>query len=509
MRTTVLNLVVIGLLGGCFLISCYRDKGNYSYKALNEISFDMPDDISAQQGEVLYIEPKMTFSLENNEEDLSYEWVISVPSAEDSVNVVLSTERNFAEPIDYSAGNTYPFRFFVTDNNTGVTYVKKMNLLVRTHFSPGYFVVEQYDDHSDFSFYNTELDTVIYNAFSTMNPDIVVPPTVTDMYSIDYNGYTVNAGDVSTRYEAGNMTMLFGEDWGYLIDFRSGKVSASIDQMFYTRPDVIKPQVLASEQSPNFFLMNNGLVYRMQLGKQTLFGDVMMTPSGDDNYYCAPFIGKGFNYRGVMGVLFFDELNRQFYTMNPSTGLTFSETGKVYTEDIVENGEVVGKDTLFSMRDVPEDWKLKALPLGGSANATYFMIYDCEDALRIIQYYIPGGNDLVNVVDETRCPGMRESLTYVAPNGRNQVYYANANEIRLYDVAANNSRVVYSFIEGEEVVSILFPTTSGLDMTVATNKGSEGTLYTFTLAATGDLKNPEPTKKVTGFGKIKKIVYKN
>ena len=509
MKQKILNCCILGVLGGLLLTSCYRDKGNYSYKALNEISFDMPDDVSAQQGEVLYIEPKMTFALENNEENLSYEWVISVPSAEDSVNVVLSTERNFAEPIDYSAGNTYPFRLFVTDNNTGVTYVKKMNLLVRTHFSPGYFVVEQYADHSDFSFYNTELDTVIYDAFSTMNPDIVLPPSVTDMYSIDYNAYTVSAGDVSTRYEAGNMTMLFGEDWGYSIDFRSGKVSASVEQMFSTRPDVIKPQVLASEQSPNFFLMNDGVVYRMQFGNgQTLFGDAMMTPSGDDNYHCAPFIGKGFNYRGVMGVLFFDELNRQFYTMNPSTGLTFSETGKVYTEDIVEDGEVVGKDTLFNMKAVEEGWVLKALPLGGSVNATYFMIWDCGDALRVIQYYIPGGNDRVNVVDETQCPGMRESLTYAAPNGRNQVYYGNGNEIRLYDVAANSSRVVYTFPAGEEVVSILFPTTSGMDMTVATNNGGSGTLYTFSMSGTGDLQTSEPTKKVTGFGKIKKIVYK-
>ena len=505
MRTNILNFVVIGLLGGCFLTSCYRDKGNYSYKALNEISFDMPDDVSAQQGEVLHIEPKMTFALENNEENLSYEWVISVPSTEDSVNVVLSTERNFAEPINYSSGNTYPFRLFVTDNNTGVTYVKKMNLLVRTHFSPGYFVVEQYDDHSDFSFYNTELDTVIYDAFSTMNPDIVLPPTMTDMYSIDYNGYTVNAGDVSIRYEAGNMTMLFGEDWGYVIDFRSAQVSSSIDQMFSTKPDVIRPQALISEQSGKFFLINDGRVYRMQLAEgQTLFGEQMLASDGKD-YGCSPLVGKGFEYRGMAnGVLFFDELNRRFYSIYQATGLTFTDVGVSYVDE-------VSGDTILKMKDVPDDWELTGLAQGGMMNSYYWLMFDSDDAFRVVQYGIASsyGNP-VNVVDETQCPGMRECRVFASPYGRNQVYYANGNEIRLYDVAANTSRVVYTFPAGEEVVSIIFPVaTNGSNMTVATNNGESGTLYTFSMSGTGDLQTSEPTKKVTGFGKIKKIVYKN
>lgn len=505
MRRRILNCYIIGLLGVLLLASCYRDKGNYSYKALNEISFDMPDDVSAYQGEVLYVEPKMTFALENNEENLSYEWVISVPSAEDSVNVVLSTERNFTGVIDYSAGNTYPFRFFVTDNNTGVTYVKKMNLLVRTSFSPGYFVVEQYNDHSDFSFYNTELDTVIHNAFSTMNPDIVLPPTVTDMYSIDYNGYTVNAGDVATRYEAGNMTMLFGEDWGYVIDFRSSKVSAAIDQMFSTRPDVIRPQVLASEQSPNFFLMNDGIIYRLKLGEgQTLFGDPLVVPDAID-YECAPFIGKGINVRGgVTGVLFYDELNNRGYSITPSTGLELYVAGAVYTD------EVTG-DTIVDMKDVPDDWELVGFTQGGMTDVYYWMMFDCDDAFRVVQWGITGSYGCpVNVVDEVQCPGMRESRVFASSFGRNQVYYANGNEIRLYDVAANNSRVVYTFPAGEEIVSMVFPTrTTSADLAVATNNGENGTLYTFTISGTGDLQDPEPTKKVSGFGKIKKIVYKN
>lgn len=61
---------LIGMLGVLLLASCYRDKGNYSYRDLNEISIDLPDVVSVQQGMVLEVSPKLSFALEENEEKL-------------------------------------------------------------------------------------------------------------------------------------------------------------------------------------------------------------------------------------------------------------------------------------------------------------------------------------------------------------------------------------------------------------------------------------------------------
>ena len=55
---------LIGILGILLFSSCYRDKGNYSYKDLNEISIDVPEVVSVQQGMVLEISPKFNFALE-------------------------------------------------------------------------------------------------------------------------------------------------------------------------------------------------------------------------------------------------------------------------------------------------------------------------------------------------------------------------------------------------------------------------------------------------------------
>lgn len=492
----------IGILGVLLLASCYRDKGNYSYRDLNEISIDLPDLVSVQQGMILDVSPGLNFALEDSEDNLSYEWVISIPTSTDSVKVVLSTERNFSERIDYSSGNSYPFSFKVTDKNTGVTYRKGMSLQVKTDYQPGYFIVEQYHDRGDISFYNTETKAVYHNLFSEVNPDIALKPNVTDLFSVDYNGYSVSIDPDTYKFAAGNLTMLFGEDWGYVIDYRSCRVISGVEQMFSTTPAVIRPQFLGMDASPNFFLMNDGKIHRMyQSQGQTLFGDAFVTADGLD-YDCAPVIGLGFYYRGmVSGVLFYDELNHRFY----------GENYKSMIFNHVQSRYVVDKDTLIDAGKIDEDWELIGMAQGGMMNTSYFVVFKDPDNVYVAHYAITGGgfsSGPFGVAKEENCPGMRDSPVFVAPTGRSQVYYANGNEIRLYDIYANTSRAIHTFPVGENVTSIVFPTTDGLKLAAATYDGAKGSIYTFDLVNTGDLKDPTPTASETGFGYIKKMVYK-
>lgn len=501
----------VGVLGLLLFTSCYRDKGDYSYKDLNEISIDLPDVVSVQQGMVLEVSPKFTFALEEDETNLSYEWVVSIPTSSDSVNVVLSTDRDFSEQIDYASGNSYPFSLKVTDNSTGVTYRKGMSLEVRTEYQPGYFVVEQYDDCSDLSFYNTQTGKVFYNVFSEVNPDITMKPTVMDLYSLDYSGYSSPDGKVA----ASNMTMVFGEDWGYVIDYRSFRVLSDMEQMFAMRPAVIRPQVLASyiERNYNFALINDGKIYRMHLEQgQTLFGEPMITTSGVETG-CASFIGSGLSVRGqLVGVLFFDQVNHCFYSRYQGTNIELTNVAGVYRvqKETGVDDEVV-YDTLFNAAKVNKDWEMLGMPVGGSGNMYYNIVFRDAENVYVIRYDMPNGGfskGPLNIASEEDCPGMRNSPVFVSPYGRQQIYYANGNEIRLYDADANTSRVLYAFPAGENVVSIVLPTNNGLSLTAATNNGNKGSIYAFTLLNTGDLKDPEPILLATDFGKIKKIVYK-
>ncbi len=507
------SYIILGIFLMSLLTSCYRDKGNYSYENLNEISIDLPDEVAVQQGMRLHLTPKLNFVLNDTEENLSYEWVISLPTSSDSANVVLSTDRDFSEQISYTSGNTYPFSFKVTDNNTGVTYRKGMNLQVMTNYQQGYFILEQYDNYSDISFYNTQTDSVYYHVFSTVNPDVTLKSNSTDFFTIDYNGYTIRIGDEQTKVTAGNLCMVFGEDWGYVLDYRSCEVLSDMEQMFSVHPDKIRPQVLAKEEnSPNFYLMNDGKLHRMYQDKgQTAFGEVFMT-SDDLETELAPFIGTGFFYRGLVGVLFFDQGNHRFYSTTPATNLVFSDVKSIYKKENKDaEGNIVSYDTLINAAKMDPDWELIGFSKGGMSKTYYYMVFRTVDKLYATTYAITGAgfsSGPLHVINEEECPGMRNSAVFMAPNGRAQLYYVNGNEIRLYDMSSNRSRVIYIFPAGEEVTALEFPTDNGLTLTASTWDGVKGSVYLFDLVNTGDLRDARPTAVKTNFGKIKKIVYK-
>ncbi len=321
------------------------------------------------------------------------------------------------------------------------------------------------------------------------------------MFTVDFSGYSSPDGKVA----AGNMTMIFGEDWGYVIDYRSCRVLTDIEQMFATRPAVIRPQVLANyiEKNSTFVLINDGKVYRMHQDQgQTLFGEPMVTSDGLETG-CASFVGSGMYFRGqLMGILYFDEANHRFYSRYQATNVVLQDVTGSYVSE--------GK-TLFNAAKVDEDWEMIGMPTGGAGNYYYNIVFRDEDNAYVIRYTMAGigfSSGPFHVVSEEECPGMKDSPVFVSPYGRQQIYYANGNEIRLYDADANTSRLLYAFPVGEEVVSIVLPTNDGLNLTAATNNGSKGSLYAFTLVNTGDLKDAEPRLLATDFGKIKKIVYK-
>lgn len=143
-------------------------------------------------------------------------------------------------------------------------------------------------------------------------------------------------------------------------------------------------------------------------------------------------------------------------------------------------------------------------------NLYYFMVFKDPTDVHVALYYAPSGfrSGPVKVATEESCPGMRNSSIFVAPYGRTQLYYANGNEIRLYDIYGNTSRVIYSFPDGEDITSMVFHEKDGFKLVVATYNGSRGALYTFELLNTGNLKNSTPIYSETGFGYIKKIVQK-
>lgn len=134
------------LLGGCLIFSsCFKDKGNYSYSAVNDIiigseGFVVPYVVRTDVDE-LVIEPIISSTIDP---DLSgtytYEWVAVSTQKLPGTRYTLSTER----VLDYAVkipADEYNLFFKVTDVNTGLVFSNKVALTVNGSYTRGWMVV--------------------------------------------------------------------------------------------------------------------------------------------------------------------------------------------------------------------------------------------------------------------------------------------------------------------------------------------------------------------------------
>ena len=140
----------------CF-ISCTKDKGNYDYHPINEVSFSGFDTINgykASFGDTLSISPVLTNSQDaGGSHKYSYEWSLNQPISGDRI---ISTEKDLKVRVDQLPGS-YPLQFRVTDLTTGVLFHIKTTLLVRTDVYEGYLVLNDVGG-------NSRLDMLSYDA---------------------------------------------------------------------------------------------------------------------------------------------------------------------------------------------------------------------------------------------------------------------------------------------------------------------------------------------------------
>ena len=134
------------LLGGCLIFSSrFKDKGNYSYSAVNDIiigseGFVVPYVVRTDVDE-LVIEPIISSTIDP---DLSgtytYEWVAVSTQKLPGTRYTLSTER----VLDYAVkipADEYNLFFKVTDVNTGLVFSNKVALTVNGSYTRGWMVV--------------------------------------------------------------------------------------------------------------------------------------------------------------------------------------------------------------------------------------------------------------------------------------------------------------------------------------------------------------------------------
>jgi hypothetical protein len=148
-------IYLVAIIGLCFGTSCYKDKGNYDYKPINEVSVTAVDTLNgyvAYFGDTLAIDPVIKGSLAANG-SYTYEWSIQEVNM---VTTVISTDKDLRYRVSMPPGS-YSLRLKVTDAATGVLYHLRTTLQVSTEVYEGYMVLNDVNGHS-------RLDMLSYQA---------------------------------------------------------------------------------------------------------------------------------------------------------------------------------------------------------------------------------------------------------------------------------------------------------------------------------------------------------
>jgi hypothetical protein len=153
--------LLIGIVAGTLVsaASCYKDKGNYSYHDINEVTFSQIDTTTGYAvfiGDSLKISPQLNSSMPGGPQDYTYEW-----SFFDRINGdrILSREKDLRIKIDETPG-PYSLQYRVTDKNNGRLFHVRTNVLVRTTVYEGYLVLNDVNGKS-------RLDMISYDATSS------------------------------------------------------------------------------------------------------------------------------------------------------------------------------------------------------------------------------------------------------------------------------------------------------------------------------------------------------
>lgn len=159
--------------------SCYEDKGNYDYMAMNDITVSVnTENDSYALGDKLSVTPELTFAMGQETSELSYTWTFD--------GQLISNERNLDWNVDILGANK-DLRLAVLDNTTGVTYFGEKIITVSSSFATDSWVVlSEKDGKSMLSFlrYQTE--------------DGKLKPVVTrDLYGVGNGGESMGSQPVS------------------------------------------------------------------------------------------------------------------------------------------------------------------------------------------------------------------------------------------------------------------------------------------------------------------------
>lgn len=473
------------------LISCYKDKGDYDYSDVNDVTIKDTTALSytVLQFDTLTITPVVAAKM--NTASLKYEWTArkrdpANPSGEYPV-ITLSNEATLRKQITLEPA-VYRFIFKITDTTNNITSYLFYQVTVATTLSQGWMFVQQFATTGDISLL-TPTGKMFHNIYERANGTALAK-----------NVHTI---DMNTTVSPKEVYILQGDSAVEVSPYSFAKTK-SFSNWFFTPPTTIKPVRNIVYIPPTYYeqagvFINNGLVHYKRYGGFTgavLFGSEMVL-DGTTNYSVSRQILIGDMNAARYIAAFYDTRGKRFIGLRGPAGSTIANL--VHFPDSVAG-------TAFDANNVGMD-----LLFAGNTGQNY--IYNS-----ILKH--PSGDCYLYRLNLNTATGAMAKQKMNAENVSNltaavssllldYIYYSEANQVHMYEIGPNAATTIYSFPVGETVTAMTIESVvSTTTMMVATYDGAVGRVYQFKLDVNGKFTGDTYVKMYSDFGKIVQIKYK-
>ena len=313
------NYILYAFLACGMLSSCYDDKGNYDYEEINRVEISGINENQPYTKiafvDTLRLEPTIQSTLDPKNE-YEYEWKlipagIDFKDVEEGEDFIVSKENKLEMPITLKAGR-YDGYYIVKDKNTGVDWMKKFSLLVKTLTGEGWLVLcdDEGDSRMDIIFnVDKENDIVAKNTWENKTFQTGKPEKI--MYN--YNLHRTRTLLVSEKgtFDLDKQDLHVGED-------------NNLRWSFGVTPDAIyvKASGMSQFADKNYWVVVDELGDAYALSLST-YGGIFEFPinklNGKEEFVAAPFVGVTYGwFYGCSPILMYDQTNKQFLEIRNS-----------------------------------------------------------------------------------------------------------------------------------------------------------------------------------------------
>ena len=467
-------------------IACTKDKGNYILSDLNTVSISTTDSIfNIEQYDRLSINPTLEQSDKNSKDSYSYEWIAypALYSETDDAAKLLSTQKDLDTIIPFSPKKYY-LQYNVKNNNTGLKSIKRFTVNISAAYNEGWMILSNRDNQGKLSFIRRDGKAFDDPYFDSNNKPLKGKAIAS---------YAFVTGSNKEAY-------VFTDQEVVKVSANNFAISGAQNTIFSVPPIFRSPFHAVAASGLEQFIINDGKIHATSAF--ALFGPIGVFSSAFGGESADLFPAVFFGEKPYISV--YDNKNKRF--------LQFGSFGRALSTFSPNSNNAY---------DLANVGKTMIAADYGHEKTFYTIMKDANN-----KYYYYGFNPFINnqatsYQEIKNSPSIDQAISFAASASIQHMYYATENAIYLYDILANSARQVYQFPGGTKVKMLSmykhkgWGATSIVDpdfnktLVVATNTGTDGSVYFFKIDPTGLFENQTYNRVYTGYGEIAHINYRN